>query len=65
MTQQQQSRNLTSMIYPRSGGWGKGKNKIFHAISGPEGRAVGHGCARAWNLALMQSATLKITQEAL
>ena len=30
--------NLTSVIYPRSRGWGKGKN--FDAISCPEGRVV-------------------------
>ena len=42
MTQHQQSREFDIVIYPRSRGWGKGKNKIFHAISGPGGRVVGH-----------------------
>ena len=36
------------MIYPRSRGWEKGKNKIFHAISGPEGRVVEHGYERSF-----------------
>ena len=52
MTQQQQSREF-DIIDVSSIPWlGNGKNEIFHATLGHEGRVVGHGCARAWNLAL-------------